>query len=1681
MTISEKVKKIVRRIFRITLITILALFCLILLIILLIQTSPVQQWGRGKMEAWLENKLHTKVRIGNLYIGLPSKVILKDIYVEDQQKDTLLYGGKIEVDISMLKLLQHEIQLNNIGLDGVTVKVKRLMPDTVFNFQFIADAFSSPEKAAPEPADSSSGFHLSIGSIHLQQVRAVYHDDATGNDIAVNLGDFKTRLKTFDPAHQIYSIPEISLNGVSGEVRQYQPILLLKKAADTISEHNKVAAPVQLELGHIGFTRIALDYRNDAELMNAVILLGSFETEAGSIDLGNLRIRLKSISLSNTTAAVRFGKKSKTLPNKEKLKSDTVTRAGSWAFDIAALNIDHTRLQYDDDNKKPLTKGIDYNHLDVNQLNIQAGELHADPENYTGNIKDIALDEKSGLVLKKLSAQAGYNEKSAALKNLVIQTGHSEIHIQAAALYPSTESFRKNPGDIQTDLLFDHSRIAMQDVLLFVPALAAHIKGDEQGVLTLNGKINGQVKNIRIPYLEIGGIGNTSLAASGDIRGLPDGKKAYYDLAIARLTTSRSDLLRIIPAKSIPQNIRIPDQIAANGKFTGRVNRFQVNLHVRTSNGNADVAGRLDLDHKTYDLTARTQSADLGYILKQDSLLGKITLHATAAGSGFDPKKMNSVFHVNLEEGEFKSYLYKGLLLDAELHNGSGKIASSLHDPNITYELTGEGNFTEKYPSAKISLQLDTLNLLALHLLKDTLQMHLRLDADFPSTNPDALQGKLTMRDIAVSHAGDNLHTDTIRLSAAHSDTAQQIQFRSEMADLDWNGKYKLTQVSDAVRELISNYYKLPGSKDTARVDAQNWRMTLALRPSPLVLEILPALKGTDSVRGNIAFNSVEKKLQLQLQAPQIQYGQQVIHQLHLEADTKDNAINYSLAVADAGNKGFQLYQSSVSGKIAEDKLFTTILLKDNKSKDRYLLSGILTQQNPGIQFVFNPDSLMLNYEVWNVPADNFIRYDSSGLLVKNLKLQHKTESLSVNSDGNDTKSPLGAEFSNFHIRTITEFASQDSLLLDGTVNGKAKVKDLFTKPLFTSDLKIQDLAYKTDTVGNLVLKVDNEEQNAFAAHILLNGRDNDVQVDGKYFSGESKMDLNIKLNQLNLASFKSLAASQIKDMKGYLKGTLHASGNLDKPVLRGSLYFDSAEITPAITGEPLRIAGDSVAFDEDGFNFSEFTLLDSAGNKATIDGNVFTPDFRKYRFDMTFNAENFRMVNAPKEPNRIFYGKLNINANVDMTGNQDLPKVNANIRVNKNTDFTLILPSNDPEIQERQGVVVFADNQHPVDSVRFKGFLDSLSSHAALKGMDVSAVIETDSNAQFTLVIDERNGDALAMRGRAELSGGIDKSGKTSLTGNYELENGSYNLTLSVLHRNFIIQRGSTVTWTGEPAQADVNITAIYTVNTPSIDLVEQQLAGRTTSEINRFKQRLPFQVILHMTGKLLQPQVSFDINLPQNQLALWPEVDLKLQQMRTDEAEVNKQVFALLLLGRFITENPFASEAGGTNVNTIARQSASKILSDQLNQLAASLIKGVDVNFDLNSNEDYTTGTLQNQTELNVAVSKSLFNDRVRVSVGSNFELEQVNPNQDASTIAGDLNLDYKLSKDGRYMIRVYRKDQYESVVEGQVVETGLSFILTFDYDQFRELFENQKAVKKIKKQKVKKPKAENNAEEK
>ncbi len=333
-------------------------------------------------------------------------------------------------------------------------------------------------------------------------------------------------------------------------------------------------------------------------------------------------------------------------------------------------------------------------------------------------------------------------------------------------------------------------------------------------------------------------------------------------------------------------------------------------------------------------------------------------------------------------------------------------------------------------------------------------------------------------------------------------------------------------------------------------------------------------------------------------------------------------------------------------------------------------------------------------------------------------------------------------------------------------------------------------------------------------------------------------------------------------------------------------------------------------------------------------------------------------------------------------------------------------------------------------------------------------------------MIIDAANGDFLKLKGAGQLTAGIDASGKITLVGSYEINEGSYDLSFNFLKRKFIIHKGSSIVWTGEPTTAKIDVTAIYIANAAPLDLVQAQVTGNQTM----FKQKLPFEVHLMLTGELLKPQITFDIILPSDKNYnvsgdIITTVQNELIQIRQDPGEINKQVFALLLLNRFVGQNPFNNSSGSSlNAATFAMQSVSRILTEQLNAITEGLIKGVDINLDVASTQDYTTGSQQNRTDLNVGISKKLLSDRLTVTVGSDFELQGPQPaNNKQQNFAGNISINYKLSKDGKYVLHAYRKNDYTDIIEGYVIETGIGFIISVDYNKFKEFFTTKEQRKK------------------
>jgi hypothetical protein len=246
----------------------------------------------------------------------------------------------------------------------------------------------------------------------------------------------------------------------------------------------------------------------------------------------------------------------------------------------------------------------------------------------------------------------------------------------------------------------------------------------------------------------------------------------------------------------------------------------------------------------------------------------------------------------------------------------------------------------------------------------------------------------------------------------------------------------------------------------------------------------------------------------------------------------------------------------------------------------------------------------------------------------------------------------------------------------------------------------------------------------------------------------------------------------------------------------------------------------------------------------------------------------------------------------------------------------------------------------------------------------------------------------------------------------------------------------------------------------------VQNEISAMSESERNKYRNLLTFNVYLKMTGFMSSPEISFDIQLaPGDRGALNGSINSKLAQLREDETELNKQVFALLTLKRFIGENPLDNGNDGGGLTSASRSSASKVLTQQLSNLSDKYVNFVDLDLGVNSFEDYSTGQEQGRTQLQVGVSKQLLNDKVSVHVGGNVELEGERAKQNnASDVAGNISIDYKLTKDGRYKLKAFRENQYENPIEGELTKTGMGIIYVRNYNSFRELL--SKPVKKDKK---------------
>ena len=359
----DKEKKTInypQKIARILLKTILFLFLFIILIFLLILTPPVQRFMTGKVENYLTKKLNTKVEVGRIAFGLSGDVSLRNVYIEDLSKDTLLSGGTIKANLNLFKLFSNEVLVKDLQLQNITAKISRTLPDTVFNFQFIIDAF-----AVQPSADSSTTapLKLAISDLSLDNIYLSYKDVVTGSDMNAHIGTLSATIDTLNTYEQHFDIASVIARNVQAVIKQVKPLATPEPLSKDLAEAT-VASPLRLNLGILDLSKINVTYANDVSAFYSSINIGQLKADQKLLDLPNKKVYLDQLVLNGSKIGIRLGKKETAVLVAKEVEQEVVAqKEAGWDFKADKILLDNNRIAFDNDNNPKTNYGMDYSHL----------------------------------------------------------------------------------------------------------------------------------------------------------------------------------------------------------------------------------------------------------------------------------------------------------------------------------------------------------------------------------------------------------------------------------------------------------------------------------------------------------------------------------------------------------------------------------------------------------------------------------------------------------------------------------------------------------------------------------------------------------------------------------------------------------------------------------------------------------------------------------------------------------------------------------------------------------------------------------------------------------------------------------------------------------------------------------------------------------------------------------------------------------------------------------------------------------------------------------------------------------------------------------------------------------------------------------------------------------------------
>jgi len=1345
--------------------------------------------------------------------------------------------------------------------------------------------------------------------------------------------------------------------------------------------------------------------------------------------------------------------------------TDTTKIKKKWKISCSAIRMNNSRFILDDRIKhktKARDIGIDFTNLDIDSINVKIADFLLFKDTILANVRNISLVDRSGFELKRLSSHINLSETGLHAINTRMESNNSNITIDLNFEHTSYHAYTDFLNEIYISSVIKPSEIHFGDIAYLSPSLFGM-----DNMIKLSGKINGKISNLNAKDLFMNYGGATSFFGNISMAGLPDITETFIHFKINNFTTNRYDLERLkFPAKSsfaikIPESLYALDKIIIKGNFTGFYNDFVSYGSFYSGLGyvSTDILLKNNPDKNTieYNGKLKAESFQLGVLSGLTDYLGKMDLDANIIGTGHSLEDLYVEFDGVMDSLEFKGNSYNEITLSGVFKEQKFEGDLKIDDEFVKLDLNGLIDFSGSIPQFDITAGIYDAKLYNLELsMRDSLSLFsTTMEFNFEGDELDSIVGFLALDSTVYIENNQEYFMNNLTLTSdIKKDGSRDIFLYSDFIDLGIQGELSPSIIIQSVKQSLNSNIS-PISYDT-NILFNNTRHNLDfyvdLRNTREISNLFaPFLYIDNNSRISGSYNSDNGEIKLMGTSTGINLPGVKFKDWHLDIEVLKEDITFSTGARNlilkepTKNKPLSLgvEDFSIDSHIINDSITFGIYWDDGEidsSNEGEVRGYINIDEFPRIESQITRNDLVINDSIWIINNDHFIIIDTTAITFENLQVEGENQMIQIN--GKISENPdeiLDVVFNNFYISNFSIFLINKGFDLQGIVDGDLKMFDLYDTPDFISDLSIDELYFNNVELGNAMIRTnwDNVQKRWEAfAEVIYSGNEGEskmVELTGNYntVSNDNNFDFNIALENYKLSTLAPFMDKFMKEFNGYASGNLALKGNRKSPYFEGDISVRRTELRITYLNTLYSIS-DQIKFRDGYIGFDNVMVYDTLGNSASLNGRINHQFFKDIELDLRLEPRNFASMNTTLVDNELFYGDVFSTGDVIIRGPAQDLSLAVQATTEEGTDVSIPI-SYTSSITENN----FIQFINPVDSVSTDDFNKDQKS-----GISMNFELDVTDEATIQIFLPMQMG-TIKVDGSGLMNMDIGSNLEFDINGTYVINSGVYFFSLqNMLSRIFKIRQGGTISWTGNVYDAKINLKGVSTVR-PSLSSLPI-----TTADSSIYNRRVPVDCILGLTGDLLNPNIKFSIEMPD----VTEEIrNLVYNSIDTaNEVAMNQQMISLLVLNSFSINTGTGGGSSGAGINSY------EILSNQL----SNLLSNISEDFDIGLN--YTRGDALTAEQLEVALSTQLFEDRVLV-YGS-FGVGGYSDQDKTSNLVGDVLVEVKMTKDGRFRVRAFNKTNSRDLRNDNSPYTqGVGISYRKEFDKFKDIFKRKKKKKK------------------